>query len=163
MHWNGKIVLLHGNDSFVEVIMINSRSCLKQWHHTLWIWHAFFYIAGSNNGINVLNQSKVFNDILDGHTPTMQCTTNGTPYNMGYYLEDDIYPYLATFVKIISMPRGEKRKHLHNIKNQLEMMRTSIWSASISICKYTWSNACLAHGNPQAYLTCLHLITQHDY
>ncbi|XP_058725479.1 uncharacterized protein LOC131596753 [Vicia villosa] len=35
----------------------------------LWIWHVFFGIAGSNNDINVLNQSNVFNDILEGHAP----------------------------------------------------------------------------------------------
>jgi len=33
MHWNGKIVRLLGNANFVEVIMVNPRSCLKQWHH----------------------------------------------------------------------------------------------------------------------------------
>ncbi|CAJ2673517.1 unnamed protein product [Trifolium pratense] len=63
----------------------------------LWIWHAFFGIAGSNNDINVLNQSNVFNDILEGHAPNVQYTINGTPYNMGYYLADGIYPEWATF------------------------------------------------------------------
>jgi len=29
---------------------------------------------------------------------------------MGYYLVDDIYPNFIAFVKIISMPQGEKRK-----------------------------------------------------
>lgn len=29
----------------------------------LWIWHSLFGIAGLNNKINVLNQSKIFNDI----------------------------------------------------------------------------------------------------
>jgi hypothetical protein len=52
----------------------------------------------------------VFNDILEGQAPTMQYTVNGTPYNMGYYLADGIYPEWATFVKTISMPQGEKRK-----------------------------------------------------
>ncbi|XP_058726216.1 uncharacterized protein LOC131597538 [Vicia villosa] len=42
----------------------------------LWIWHALFDIAGSNNDINVLNQSNVFNDILEGHAPTMNYIWN---------------------------------------------------------------------------------------
>lgn len=37
----------------------------------LWIWHAFFGIAGSNNYINVLNQSNVFNEILEGQALTV--------------------------------------------------------------------------------------------
>ncbi|XP_058784832.1 uncharacterized protein LOC131659693 [Vicia villosa] len=45
-------------------------------------------ITGSNNGINVPNQSNVFNDILEGRAATVQYTINGTPYNMGYYLAD---------------------------------------------------------------------------
>ena len=30
--------------------------------HRLWIWHAYFGVAGSNNGINVLNSSNLFAD-----------------------------------------------------------------------------------------------------
>jgi hypothetical protein len=60
----------------------------------------FFCIAGPNNDINVLNQSNVFNDILEGQTPTMQYTINRTPYHMGYYLAYGIYPEWATFVYI---------------------------------------------------------------
>ncbi|XP_052114185.1 uncharacterized protein LOC127739714 [Arachis duranensis] len=52
----------------------------------LWIWHAFFRISGSNNDINVLDRSLVFDDILNDRAPK------------------------ATFVKSISKPQGEKRK-----------------------------------------------------
>ncbi|XP_058783201.1 uncharacterized protein LOC131657867 [Vicia villosa] len=60
--------------------------------------------SGSNNDINVLNQSNMFKDILEGHAPNVQYTINETPYNMGYYLADGIYPEWTTFVKTISMP-----------------------------------------------------------
>jgi len=76
----------------------------------LWIWHAFFGVAGSNNDINVLNQSDVFNDVLQGRAPEVRYSINRTEYNMGYYLSDGIYPEWATFVKSISMPQGEKIK-----------------------------------------------------
>ncbi|KAL7607127.1 hypothetical protein Lser_V15G19796 [Lactuca serriola] len=32
----------------------------------LWIWHAFFGVAGSNNDVNVLDQSPIFDDLLNG-------------------------------------------------------------------------------------------------
>ncbi|CAK8578517.1 unnamed protein product [Lathyrus sativus] len=76
----------------------------------LWIWHAFFGVAGSNNDINVLNQSNVFNDVLQGRAPDVHYTINRTEYNKGYYLSDGIYPEWATFVKSIPMPQGDKRK-----------------------------------------------------
>jgi hypothetical protein len=36
-----------------------------------WIWHTFFLVAGFNNGINVLNQSPLFIDVIRGHTPAV--------------------------------------------------------------------------------------------
>ncbi|KAL9676081.1 hypothetical protein QQ045_004294 [Rhodiola kirilowii] len=76
----------------------------------LWIWHAFFGVAGSNNDINVLDRSPVFDDVLEGRAPEVNYTVNGNNYNMGYYLTDGIYPEWATFVKTIPRPQGEKRK-----------------------------------------------------
>ncbi|XP_074351499.1 uncharacterized protein LOC141690613 [Apium graveolens] len=38
----------------------------------LWIWHAFFGVAGSNNDINVLDRSPVFDDVLQGRAPKMR-------------------------------------------------------------------------------------------
>ncbi|XP_057719886.1 uncharacterized protein LOC130934320 [Arachis stenosperma] len=38
----------------------------------LWIWHAFFGVSSSNNDINVLDRSPVFDDILNDHAPELQ-------------------------------------------------------------------------------------------
>ncbi|XP_057745254.1 uncharacterized protein LOC130963124 [Arachis stenosperma] len=76
----------------------------------LWIWHAFFGVSGSNNDINVLDRSPVFDDILNDRAPEVNYTINGNNYTMRYYLADGIYPEWATFVKSISKPQGEKRK-----------------------------------------------------
>src|ERR1044072_1338602 len=76
----------------------------------LWIWHAYFGIAGSCNDINVLNQSPVFSDVLNGEAPAVQFTLGTNSYHMGCYLADGIYPEWATFVKTIPMPQGDKKK-----------------------------------------------------
>jgi hypothetical protein len=78
--------------------------------HDLWIWHAFFGAAGSNNDINVLNQSTVFINELKGQAPRVQYMVNGNQHNIGYFLADGIYPEWAVFVKSISLPITEKDK-----------------------------------------------------
>jgi len=78
--------------------------------HDLWIWHAFFGVAGSNNDINVLNQSSLFINELKGQAPRVQYMVNGNQHNIGYYLADGIYPEWAVFVKSIRMPISEKDK-----------------------------------------------------
>ncbi|XP_052137304.1 uncharacterized protein LOC127755649 [Oryza glaberrima] len=75
-----------------------------------WIWHCFFGAAGSNNDINVLNQSNIFTNILMGTSTRVQFTVNGHEYNLGYYLADGIYPEWATLVKSIKHPQLEKDK-----------------------------------------------------
>ncbi|XP_062152063.1 uncharacterized protein LOC133860489 [Alnus glutinosa] len=79
--------------------------------YDLWIWHAFFGLPGSHNDINVLERSFIFSDLAQGRAPPVNYTVNGHNYNMGYYLADGIYPQWATFVKTISSPQGNKRKH----------------------------------------------------
>ncbi|XP_057432361.1 uncharacterized protein LOC130725125 [Lotus japonicus] len=69
-----------------------------------------YAVFGSNNDINVLNQSPVFNEVLSGNALMVNFSVNETMYNMGYYLADGIYPPWATFVKTIPMPQGEKRQ-----------------------------------------------------
>ena len=74
------------------------------------IWHACFGIAGSNNDINVLNQSPLFIKQLKGQAPQVNFFVNDKEYQLGYYLVDGIYPEWAAFVKTISMPQTEKHK-----------------------------------------------------
>jgi hypothetical protein len=78
--------------------------------HDLWIWHAFFGTAGSNNDINVLNQPLIFIEVLQGRALEVQFMVKGNEYNMGYYLTDGIYPEWVTFVKSVPKPLSEKDK-----------------------------------------------------
>ena len=72
--------------------------------YDLWIWHAFFGLPGSNNDINVLKRSHVFNELAKGRVPTVHYSINGHDYTMRYYLANGIYPKWATFVKTIPSP-----------------------------------------------------------
>jgi hypothetical protein len=61
-------------------------------HHTIiievvdsddrWIRHAFFGVVGSNNDINVLDQSPLFVDVIRGHTPEVSFTVNDREHHM---------------------------------------------------------------------------------
>ncbi|GJT52352.1 ALP1-like protein isoform X1 [Tanacetum coccineum] len=51
----------HGPNPFILLEAIASQD--------LWIWHAFFGVDVSNNDINVLYQSPLFNDLKTGRAP----------------------------------------------------------------------------------------------
>lgn len=76
-----------------------------------WVWHAFFGVAGSQNDLNVLGQSPVFDEVLRGHSPQVTYQINNTVYSGAYYLADGIYPRWTTFVKTISNPQSEKERN----------------------------------------------------
>ncbi|XP_071729396.1 protein ALP1-like [Rutidosis leptorrhynchoides] len=76
----------------------------------LWICHAFFGMAGSNNDINVLNMSSLFNTIKDVSAPPSPFEVNGHHYERGYYLGDGIYSDWAMLVKAPHNPIDEPRK-----------------------------------------------------
>ena len=67
-------------------------------------------MTGSNNDLNVLEASPLFNNILQGKAPDMSYVLNGNECKYGYYLADGIYPEYATFVKSYSFPADEKIK-----------------------------------------------------
>nr|GEX04008.1 protein ALP1-like [Tanacetum cinerariifolium] len=61
----------------------------------LWIWHAFFGIAGANNDINVLDNSPLFDDLLDDLAPSVPYVVNGVEYRNGYRAGPELFDALG--------------------------------------------------------------------
>ena len=75
------------------------------------IWHCFFGIPGANNDIKVLENSTLFQDALNGKSPQVKFSVNGTEYGMAYWLADGIYLLYPFFVKYLSHPVGNKQNN----------------------------------------------------
>ncbi|KAI5348567.1 hypothetical protein L3X38_001454 [Prunus dulcis] len=92
--------------------MIGSIDCMHwQWKNCPTAWQCDYgNRKGSQNDLNVLGQSPVFNDVLRGQGPNVIYEVNNTVYQTGYYLADGIYPRWTTFVKSIPNPRSQKQK-----------------------------------------------------
>ncbi|KAM2606399.1 hypothetical protein TB2_035085 [Malus domestica] len=82
--------------------MIGSMDCMH------WTWKN---CPRAQNDLNVLAQSPVFDELLQGNSPRCTYTINGTQYEGSYYLADGIYPRWSTFVKTVPHPQTEKEKH----------------------------------------------------
>jgi hypothetical protein len=101
----------------------------------------FFCVAGSNNDINVLNQSPLFTDVVQGRAPEVHFIVNGNEYNMRYYLANGIYPEWATFVKTIHLPQCEKDKlFAEHQEGARKRCGTCFWCFASSICHSTKSS-----------------------
>nr|GEY57552.1 protein ALP1-like [Tanacetum cinerariifolium] len=103
------------------------RNCPKAWHgqfargdkkypiimleaiasYDLWIWHAFFGVAGANNDLTVLNNSPLFDDLLDDIAPVAPFECNRVTFKKRYYLVDDIYPQWPSFVKSFTIANSK--------------------------------------------------------
>nr|GFC71994.1 protein ALP1-like isoform X1 [Tanacetum cinerariifolium] len=94
----------HGSNPFILLEAVASQD--------LWIWHVFFGVVGSNNDINVLYQSPIFNDLKTGRAPEIPFVASGVTYPSGYYLVDEIYPELVTLVKTIPKPAYDDHKRI---------------------------------------------------
>ncbi|CAL2234641.1 unnamed protein product [Prunus armeniaca] len=105
--WQGE----YGNQKGQKSIILEAVASFDTW-----VWHVFFGVAGSQNNLNVLGQSPVFNDVLRGEAPKITYEVNNTVYQTGYYLADGIYPSWTTFVKSLSHPRTQKQNYLLHIK-----------------------------------------------
>ncbi|XP_021975279.1 protein ALP1-like [Helianthus annuus] len=101
----------------------------------LWIWHAYFGMAGANNDIAVLMSSNLFDDVIDGVAPNTSFYANDVEYKYGYYLTGGIYPEWATLVKTLSCPDDEKRLYF---KKKQESARKDIERA-FGVLKKRWS------------------------
>ncbi|GJX79741.1 ribonuclease H-like domain-containing protein [Tanacetum coccineum] len=65
-------------------------------------------VAGANNDLTVLNNSSLFDDLLDSIGPVAPFECNGVTFEKGYNLADDIYPQWASFVKSFTVTSSEK-------------------------------------------------------
>jgi hypothetical protein len=79
--------------------------------YDLWIWHGFFGMSGTNNDINVLDNSPVLHDYLSSEAKDLSFNVNGQHYPGYYLLTDSIYPKWNIFVQTIIQPQDEKKKH----------------------------------------------------
>ncbi|XP_071712448.1 uncharacterized protein [Rutidosis leptorrhynchoides] len=75
--------------------------------YDMWIWHSFFGMVCSNNGINVLNHSPSFDSLKKDRAAPSPFEVNGHVYPFGYYLADEICPDWTTLIKGYSMPIDE--------------------------------------------------------
>ncbi|KAM1376986.1 hypothetical protein COP1_038678 [Malus domestica] len=82
--------------------MIGGIDCMH------WTWKN---CPRAQNDLNVLTQSPVFDELLQGNSPRCTYWVNGTQYEGSYYLAVGIYPRWSTFVKTVPHPQTEKEKH----------------------------------------------------
>jgi len=130
--WKGQFTR---GDYKVPTIMLEA---VASYDH--WIWHAFFGTPGSNNDLNVLNQSPLFTQVLQGRAPEVKFTINGSEYNMGYYLADGIYPEWATFLKTITLPLTEKDTLCSASRGSKKRCRVCFWDSTEKMGHYTSSS-----------------------
>ncbi|XP_020242989.1 uncharacterized protein LOC109821216 [Asparagus officinalis] len=79
--------------------------------YDLWIWHAYFGLPGSNNDINVLQSSNLFDNLSQGIASPTHYTIQEKNYDVGYYLADGIYPKWPTLVQTISNSDDKKKQY----------------------------------------------------
>ncbi|GKB48627.1 ALP1-like protein [Tanacetum coccineum] len=104
--------------------------------HDLFIWHAFFGVAGANNDINVLDNSPLFDDLLDDKAFVAPYVVNGVGFEKGYNLADGIYPQWATFVKSFTVANDAKHAYF---KKRQESERKDVERA-FGVLQGRWGN-----------------------
>ena len=83
----------------------------------LWLWHAFYGVAGSMNDLSVLRLSKLLKMFVTGEFEKLEKLANIVPYSIHdeefqqlFVLVDGIYPKYSRFVKGIKDPLTEQEK-----------------------------------------------------
>ncbi|XP_020243331.1 putative nuclease HARBI1 [Asparagus officinalis] len=100
--WAGQYSGRHGSSTIILEAVAS---------YDLWIWHAYFGLPGSNNDINVLQSSNLFDNLSQGIAPPAHYTIQGKYYDVGYYLADGIYPKWPTLVQTISNSDDKKKQY----------------------------------------------------
>lgn len=79
MHWQWQNFPVAWHDMFTRGNQ-GKPTIVASASHDLWIWHAFFGVAGSNNDINILDRSPVFREYLL-HKSNLRLTTMSTTWD----------------------------------------------------------------------------------
>jgi len=81
-----------------------------------YFWHAFFGVPGSQNDINVIDQSDLFEELTRGNAPEVHFVLNNKVYDMGYYLTDGIYPEWYVLMQSFKNPVDNKQQLLTELQ-----------------------------------------------
>ena len=93
--------------------------------HDLYINHIFAGAPGSHNDLNVLGQSPLFMDMMDGTWPPkdLPYNVNGRTRTMPYYLTDKAYHKYPVFLSCYPNPTTRKQRIVNRLQ---EAMRKDV-------------------------------------
>nr|GEW75661.1 protein ALP1-like isoform X1 [Tanacetum cinerariifolium] len=93
--------------------LMNCTTAIRQFAYgsTADAFDDYLQMTGANNNINVLDNSSLFNDLLDELAPVNPYVVNGVEYRNGYYLADGIYSEWASFVKSFTVATDPKHTY----------------------------------------------------
>ncbi|GKE01544.1 ALP1-like protein isoform X1 [Tanacetum coccineum] len=77
-------------------------------------------VAGANNDLTVLNNSPLFDDLLDDIAPVAPFERNGVTFEKGSYLADGIYPQWSSFVKSFTVANALFKRKQESARKDIE-------------------------------------------
>ncbi|XP_071694668.1 uncharacterized protein [Rutidosis leptorrhynchoides] len=123
-----------------------------------WIWHSYFGPAGSNNDINVLNQSDLFDDLLKDQLPPCNYTVNGASFTKGYNL---IIQNGQLWLNHLKVPLTQSERNLKDPKSPQEKILNELsvyFKVNGQLIKIWQDNSILARFNLLCILVCSYTI-----
>ncbi len=81
-------------------------------------WHFNFGSAGALNDLKIKDHSPMFDNAVQGESPSDNFVVNGNAYQYAYWLGDELYPRYACFVKTFAKPQTRMQKCLPQHRRQ---------------------------------------------
>nr|GEV41568.1 hypothetical protein [Tanacetum cinerariifolium] len=114
-HFNKFIIFLHG-----RVFKKPTLEGVENIYNKHLTRHGFSGMLGSidcsNNDINVLDNSPLFDDLFDDKAFVAPYVVTDVVFEKGYYLADGIYPQLAIFVKSFTFANDAKHAYFKKLQ-----------------------------------------------
>ncbi|XP_076898434.1 uncharacterized protein LOC143552009 [Bidens hawaiensis] len=101
----------HPSPSFIVEVVASPDLCFL---------HAIVGVVRSNNEINVVEHSSIFDDIIDGVEPAQSFYANGVQFNHDYYLIYEIYNEWSMLVQAYASPVEDKRNYFKKQESSLK-------------------------------------------